>query len=76
MEVEFGKFVEWGFMAVLTGGVAFSTKFLGKISKSVSDLNTQIAVILERMNWHQREIESHGSRISKLENTNQGEKNE
>lgn len=68
---QFEKFVDWGFMALLSGGVAYAARFLSKLQTSVAKLNEQIATILERTSWHQREIENHEHRLSSLEGRRQ-----
>ncbi len=55
--MEFDKFIEWGFMGVVGGGITWSATILQKIQKNISDLNSQVAVILEKTKWHEKEIE-------------------
>ena len=64
---DFTKFVEWGFYGIMAGGVGWSATFLSKISKSISELNVQVAKILERTAWQQQELEKHEERIGRLE---------
>lgn len=64
----FQKFIEWAFMALVGGGVAFCAKFLCDLSRNVAKLNESFGVILERMAWHEKELERHGERIERLEN--------
>lgn len=54
-------------MAILSGAIGLSARSLDRITKSVEHLNEKMAVILERISWHQKEIEDHSKRISKLE---------
>lgn len=63
----FEKFIEWAFMAVLSGGVVWSTRFLSKISKSISILNIQIAGIVERSEWLKKGIEDLDDRVTRVE---------
>jgi len=65
MEIE--KIIEWGFLSLLTGVGSFVVKFLWDISKSVSQLNIQVASILERTAIHSESIENHESRLERLE---------
>ena len=66
-QVDFTKFVEWAFLSILTGSVVWSAKFLAMISKSISQLNLQVALILERIATQQKEIDNQKSRIVDLE---------
>jgi hypothetical protein len=66
--LDFNKFVEWAFLAIIGGSVAWASRFLGKISCSISELNSKIATVLERSEWHGRELKDHSKRIDRLEN--------
>lgn len=65
--LEFSRFVEWAFGAIIAGGAAYSTRFLSQISRSIAELNKQVSVIIERTAWHEKTITRHDERISKLE---------
>lgn len=65
--LDFQKFIEWTFLAVIGGGVAWSASFLSKISDSVTELNIKLATVLERSEWHGKELEDYSSRIIALE---------
>lgn len=68
--MDFGKFVEWAFLAIIGGSVAWSAGFLSRISQSVTELNVKLATIMERLSWQSRELDDHGNRIRKLEGKN------
>jgi hypothetical protein len=53
--------VEYFFLAMVTGGVAWA-------ARSIDKLNKNIAMLLERSSWHERELEDHSHRIGRLEN--------
>jgi hypothetical protein len=65
--MDFDKFVEWAFMAIIGGGVAWSASFLSKISSSITQLNTRLATVLERTAWLGKEVENLDNRIVHLE---------
>lgn len=57
---EFEKFVSWSFLAVVSGGIAWG-------ANSIDKLNKNIAILLERVAWHGREIQDHSHRLTRLE---------
>lgn len=67
MDAGFEKFVNEAFFAILAGGVTWSSFFLSKISQRIGELNTRMGTIVEKISWHEKEIETHDQRISKLE---------
>jgi hypothetical protein len=54
--MDFNQFREWAFLTVITGGVGI----MWGLKKSVEELNIKIAVIIEK-------IDTHEKRISRLE---------
>lgn len=66
-EMDFDKFVEWGFLGLIAGSVGWASLFLQRISQSISELNERVAVILEKTGWHARQIENLDERVEKLE---------
>lgn len=65
--MEFSKFIEWAFMAILASAVTWCVRILQDISKSISQLNTQVGTILEKTHWHEKEIDRHDKRLGRLE---------
>lgn len=63
MEFEFKVFAEWAFY----GLVGYSS---WEIKESIKLLNTQVATILAKMEWHERELIRHDHRIRELEIVN------
>lgn len=59
----FDKVVEYAFLAALTGGVGFVVRFLAKISASLSEMKTNLAVAA-------KSIQDHDRRIGKVEDVN------
>lgn len=60
MPPEIQSFVDTAFYAVVTGGIGFTIRFLGKLSNSISQLNMQIGVVIEN-------ISDHDYRLQRLE---------
>lgn len=67
MDLNFAKFVEWGFLGLIAGILGLSVKVLQNIFNSIVKLNAQVGILLERTEWHDRSIGSHENRITKLE---------
>jgi pyrimidine operon attenuation protein/uracil phosphoribosyltransferase len=75
--MEFSGFVEWAFLGVVTGGVYI----LWQMKESLSQLNTELKVILvkqehqrdmldihgEKLKEHDEKIDEHGKRLFKIE---------
>lgn len=57
--MHFQSFVEWVFLGVLSGGVYI----LWLMSQSLSDLNTKIAILLEKQEQQGKILEDHEERI-------------
>ena len=65
--MEFKQFVEWAFYALVSGCFTYGVYILNELRKSVADLNNHVATIIEKMSWHERMLDNHDGRISKLE---------
>jgi len=65
---DFGSFATWALQAILAGAVVYAVTILSRLQTSVEQLNSQIAVIIEKTSWHERELERHDDRISQIEN--------
>jgi hypothetical protein len=65
-QIRFDKFVEWAFMSMISGGVGLASLFLFRMAKGVSLLNLKIATIIERIQWHEREIIKSGEEIERI----------
>lgn len=63
----FDKFIALSFMGILTGLLSFAVGFLKNISQSISKLNTQVSILLERSEWHGTAINHLDIRVTKLE---------
>lgn len=61
------KVIDYFFVSALVGAVGWSAKFLQQIAKSTSELNTKLAVMFEKITWHEKEINQLDSRVTKIE---------
>jgi hypothetical protein len=57
---------------LVTGGLGYIAFEIHKARESVVELNTKIAVILEKLANHEHEIERHERRLSHLETKKRG----
>ena len=54
---DYQPIVATAFYAVITGGIGFMIHFLSNLNGSISELNKQIAVVIEKMSDHDRRIQ-------------------
>jgi prefoldin subunit 5 len=65
--MEWNVFIDWALKAVL-GGVAFhGVHVLSEMKKSIDSLNNKMAKLIERTEWHSKEIDRIEARILRLE---------
>lgn len=64
--ISFPHFVEWAFMAIVSGAAVFAVNTLRNLDRSVNELNVQIAIIIEKTASHERWLERHDEEISKI----------
>jgi hypothetical protein len=64
--MEWPKFVEWAFQAILAGSAIYGAQSLKGLRESIDELNKQMAVILERDTWHTKWLEKHDSEIKDI----------
>lgn len=58
--------IETGIGAII-GLMGFAVKYLRDLSKDVRELTNQSHVIVTRLNFHEKTIETHGKKISDIE---------
>jgi len=61
--VEFNEFIQWAFLGVVTGGVWI----LYQMKSSMNELNTNLAVIVERLEHHQEKLQGIEVRLRDIE---------
>lgn len=65
--MDFTMFVEWGFYGIISLSVMIGVKILSQLKNSINSLNIQVARILEKSSWHEKELMRHEGRLTKLE---------
>lgn len=60
------KLLDQSFLAAIVGICGYATSELSKIQNSVNQLNTQIAVVIERINYHDKELQSQRTEIERI----------
>lgn len=66
--MQFSEFITWGFLGILSAGLAFLIAILNEVKISIQGLNERMAVMIEKTVWHEKALEKHDERIAKLEN--------
>jgi hypothetical protein len=65
--MNFDTFLSWGFTGLISGILIYGVKVLQDIKSSVEQLNERMATIIEKTQWHEKEMERLNSRISVIE---------
>jgi len=65
--MQFTQFVEWGFLALITGAISWTALILKGIGKDIAELNKQVAALLEKTSWHEKALDNIQVRTTKLE---------
>ena len=68
--MQFNQFVEWVFYGILSGCFIYGVSILKDLNKSIETLNNQIAVVIEKVTWHEKWLERHDGEIQVLRNNN------
>ncbi len=61
------EFLPWAFQGLLGGILVYTVSVLRDIKKSIDLLNVNMATIVEKTAWHEREIYKMDVRIDRLE---------
>ncbi len=82
--IRFDKFIEKAFFSLVIAILGFAVKFLGELSTNVQDLNSRIAIIIEKVSQHDLKfnaiqenmmiLSNHETRIEILEEKMKDEK--
>lgn len=59
--------LEWLMKALLGGVVTYGVHVLGGVKSSIDTLNIQVAKVIERTEWHSKEIERLDTRMHRVE---------
>jgi len=65
--MQFTGFVEWVFLGVISGGIILLVAILNEVRISITTLNQKIAMIMEKTIWHEKALDKHEDRLTKLE---------
>ncbi len=63
----FSNFVYWAFLSAITGSGIFGVTKFSNLVESVEKLNKNVAVILERTNWYEKEFKKIEKDFNKIE---------
>ena len=64
--MQFSDFVNMAFMGIISSGVLIGVKTLINLSKTIAELNSKIAVVIEKMAWHEQWLVDHDNAINDL----------
>lgn len=65
--MNFQIFVEWVFYGIVGGSCVYGVAILWHLKNSIDNLNLQVATIIEKSNWFQKELDRLDGRVTKLE---------
>jgi hypothetical protein len=61
--MRFEKFVNWAFLALITGAVVFGVRVLSNLDESVRNLNLTVATMLVKDEYQDKEIKANRDEI-------------
>ena len=64
--MDFAKFIEWSFYGIIGFSALFAVSILANIKTSINELNSRIAVIIEKTAWHEKWLEKHDEEIKRI----------
>jgi hypothetical protein len=64
---DYQSFASWLLCGLLGGCAVYGVGVLAKLTASIQQLNGQIARILEKTAWHEKELERLDDRVSRVE---------
>jgi hypothetical protein len=64
---DFPQFVDWAFKGIVAGTLFYGVGLFAGMKHSIDELNIRMAQVIERMTHHQKEIDKHDERLSKIE---------
>lgn len=65
--MQFDQFLSWGFTGLISGILIYGVKVLQDIKSSVEELNQRMATIIEKTQWHEKEMEKLSRRLNNIE---------
>ena len=67
MEPHWSDFFDWMLKAVAGGVGTYMVHILSEVKKSIDSLNERVAKVLERSEWHSKELDRLETRVERLE---------
>lgn len=64
--MDFSQFVQWVFYGVIGFASVFAVSVLSGLRRSVDDLNSKIAIIIEKTVWIEKTLDRHQDEIERL----------
>lgn len=64
---DWNNVLDWAAKAVLGLIISQGVKVLSEMKKSVDKLNVQVGTIIERTDWHSKEIDRLDARVNRME---------
>jgi hypothetical protein len=62
-----GAFADWAAKGILGGICLYGVRILSQMKNSIEALNEKVATIIERTDWHTKEIDRLDQRITRIE---------
>lgn len=69
MEPHLNEMVQYGFYALMSLVATYGVSVLASMRGSIDTLNVKIAIVIERSDQHDKILDKHDTRLSKLETT-------
>lgn len=67
MEMSWAEFADWAIKATLGGICFYGVNILSQMKNSIDGLNDKVSTIIERTEWHSRDIEKLDKRVTRVE---------
>jgi hypothetical protein len=65
--MQFDQFVSWAFQGVISGAVIYGVAEMKGLRTSIESLNAKLERIIEKTDWHGKELDKHDERLRRLE---------
>lgn len=70
MDMTFPEFIDWAIKGILGGVCFYAVNLLSQMKSSIDRLNDQVARIIERTEWHSKDIDKLDKRVVRVEERN------
>lgn len=65
--MKYPDLIDWAFKGIISGGVVFGVTAASGMRQSMDDLNSKLAVIIEKTARNERDLDKHEDRLRVLE---------